>query len=93
VPFKFVLPKVAHFPLVRSAKFDALGRVDRDPATDTFASPDLWANFADFYQRATDASKLAFAASRAERADQFRASIAQLRAACNGCHAAYQKKE
>ena len=67
--------------------------VDRDPATDTFASPDLWGNFADFYQRATEASKLAFAASRAERADQFRASIAQLRAACNGCHAAYQKKE
>jgi cytochrome c556 len=67
--------------------------VDRDPATDTFASPDLWTNFADFYKRAADASKLAFAASRAERADQFRASIAQLRAACNGCHAAYQKKE
>ena len=67
--------------------------VDRDPATDTFASPDLWTHFADFYKRATDASKLAFAASRAERADQFRASIAQLRAACNGCHAAYQKKE
>ena len=26
---------------------------DRDPATDTFASPDVWANFADFYQRAS----------------------------------------
>ena len=22
---------------------------DRDPATDTFANPDLWSNFADFY--------------------------------------------
>ena len=32
---------------------------DRDPATDTFAAPDLWANFADFYRRATNASKLA----------------------------------
>ncbi len=67
--------------------------VDRDPATDTFASPELWTSFADFYKRATDASKLAYAASRAERADAFRASIAQLRAACNGCHAAYQKTE
>ena len=67
--------------------------VDRDPATDTCASPDLWASFSDFYKRATEASKLAYAASRAERADQFRASIAQLRAACNGCHAAYQKTE
>src|SRR5262245_20324783 len=26
---------------------------DRDPATDTYASPDLWANFMDFYQRAS----------------------------------------
>src|SRR5262249_36862473 len=26
---------------------------DRDPATDTFANPDLWSKFADFYQRAT----------------------------------------
>ena len=25
--------------------------VDRDPATDTFASPEVWTNFADFYQR------------------------------------------
>src|SRR5262249_4443535 len=32
---------------------------DRDPATDTYASPDLWANFVDFYQRASNASKLA----------------------------------
>ena len=67
--------------------------VDRDPATDTFASPDLWTHFADFYKRATDASKLAFAASHAQREEEFRASIAQLRAACNGCHAAYQKTE
>jgi cytochrome c556 len=67
--------------------------VDRDPATDTFASPDLWTNFADFYKRATDASKLAYVASRALRVDEFTASIAQLRAACNGCHAAYQKTE
>jgi cytochrome c556 len=27
---------------------------NRDPATDTFANPDLWSNFADFYQRATE---------------------------------------
>src|ERR1700692_2646687 len=25
----------------------------RDPATDTFASPDVWTNFADFYAHAT----------------------------------------
>ena len=64
----------------------------RDPATDTFASPDLWANFADFYKRADAASKAAFAASRAKR-DAFKPLIAELRAACNGCHATYLKTE
>src|ERR1700686_4616175 len=29
---------------------------ERDPATDTFASPELWKNFADFYARASEAS-------------------------------------
>ena len=38
--------------------------MDRDPALDTFASPELWTNFAEFYRRASDASKLAFEASR-----------------------------
>jgi cytochrome c556 len=60
---------------------------DRDPATDTFANPDLWSNFADFYQRATEASKIAWNASRAKRADEFRSGIEQLRQRCNACHA------
>jgi cytochrome c556 len=59
----------------------------RDPATDTFASPDLWTNFAGFYARATEASKIAWSASRARRAADFRALIVQLRERCNGCHA------
>jgi cytochrome c556 len=60
---------------------------DRDPATDTFASPDLWTNFADFYRRATEASKIAWVASRAKRAADFRPLILQLRERCNACHA------
>jgi len=64
---------------------------DRDPATDTFASPDVWANFADFYQRASGASTLARQASNAKRLDEFRSLIEQLRAACNGCHEKYMK--
>jgi cytochrome c556 len=59
----------------------------RDPATDTFASPDLWTNFADFYARASEASKIAWSASRAKRPADFRALIVQLRERCNGCHA------
>lgn len=66
---------------------------DRDPATDTFAAPELWTNFADFYQRAAAASKLAFDASNAKGGDEFRGLIAQLRTACNSCHAAYQKTD
>lgn len=66
---------------------------DRDPATDTFASPDVWTNFAEFYQRAAAASKLAFDASRSKRADEFKPLIARLRTACNACHASFMKSE
>jgi cytochrome c556 len=64
---------------------------NRDPATDTFASPDVWKEFSDFYQRATTASKLAFSASRAKRAVDFKPLIAELRTNCDGCHAIYMK--
>jgi len=66
---------------------------ERDPAMDTFASPDLWANMSDFYERATAASKVAFAASRAKTAAAFRPLMADLRAHCNACHAIYMKSE
>jgi cytochrome c556 len=59
----------------------------RDPATDTFASPDVWTNFADFYERATEASKIAWSASRAKRSADFKVLIIQLREGCNACHA------
>jgi cytochrome c556 len=64
---------------------------DRDPALDTFASPEVWTSYADFYERATSASKIAFEASRAKRADDFKALVAELRTACNSCHAGYLK--
>jgi len=66
---------------------------DRDPALDTFASPDVWTRYDDFYKRAADASKIAFAASRASRADEFKALVAELRTACNSCHASYLKTQ
>ena len=66
---------------------------ERDPAFDTFAAPEVWANFADFYARATEASKIAWAASRAKRAVDFRPLIVQLRAHCNACHAINMKAE
>ena len=67
--------------------------VDKDAGTDTFASPDVWTRYADFYKRNSDASKTAYNASRARNADEFKKYAIELRAACDGCHAAYQKKD
>jgi cytochrome c556 len=68
-------------------------KADRDPATDTYASPEVWTKFSDFYQRAAAASKIAFEASRAKSAEDFKARIGELRAACNACHAVFQKTD
>ena len=67
--------------------------VDIDPVTGTFASPEVWSKFADFYKRANDASKMAFDMSRADKPDVLKAKTAELRTACNGCHAAYLKTQ
>src|SRR5262245_19916862 len=48
---------------------------DRDPATDTYASPDLWANFVDLYQRASTDSKLAQYASTTKSMAEFKRLI------------------
>jgi cytochrome c556 len=65
----------------------------RDPATDTFANPAIWSNFSDFYQQASQASKVAWTASRTKKPDEFRAQIKELRLRCNGCHALNLKTE
>jgi cytochrome c556 len=66
---------------------------ERDPATDTFANPAIWSNFSDFYQRATEASKIAWNASRAKKPEEFRTQIKQLRVRCNACHTLNLKTE
>jgi cytochrome c556 len=65
----------------------------RDPATDTFANPAIWSNFADFYKRATEASKIAWQAASAKRPEDFRPLIKELRVRCNACHALNMKPE
>jgi cytochrome c556 len=67
--------------------------VDKDPGTDTFAAPEVWTKYADFYKQATAASKLAFDASRATQEAEFRTTMTQLRAACDSCHAVYLKAD
>jgi cytochrome c556 len=67
--------------------------VDIDPVTGTYASPDVWSKFSDFYKRAGDASKTAYDISRADKADELKAKTAVLRTACNACHAVYLKMQ
>ena len=67
--------------------------VDKDPGTDTFAAPEVWTKYADFYKRSTEASKLAFDASRATEEAEFRTAVKKLRAACDGCHAVYHEDQ
>jgi cytochrome c556 len=66
---------------------------DRDPGTDTYAAPEIWTDFADFYQRARDAAQIAYKASRAETEPAFKDEVAQLRVACDSCHGVYMKKD
>jgi cytochrome c556 len=67
--------------------------VERDPGRDTYASPDLWTRYADFYAQAANASKIAYKASRAKEEKEFKAFVAELRTACDSCHAVYLKAD
>jgi cytochrome c556 len=67
--------------------------VERDAGTDTFASPDVWTKFPDFYQRAAKASKTAFDMSHADKDAALKGLTAELRADCNSCHEAYLKTQ
>ena len=67
--------------------------VERDAGRDTYAAPDLWTNFADFYGRAGRASRVAFSASRAKQQSEVKTLTAELRTACNACHATYLKSD
>jgi cytochrome c556 len=63
------------------------------PDTPTTASPVVWKEFADFYDRSVAAAKTALDASQAATLDQFKPLGAQLRAACDSCHAKYMVVE
>jgi cytochrome c556 len=66
---------------------------ERDPGTDTFAAPEVWSNFADFYGRSGAASRLAYKASRTERVEDFKTLVGELRTACDSCHKVYLKSQ
>jgi cytochrome c556 len=64
-----------------------------DAPVPTTASPAVWKEFADFYGRAAAAAKTALDASQADTLDHFKPLGAQLRGACDSCHAKYMVVE
>jgi cytochrome c556 len=63
-------------------------------ATPTTATPAIWESFDAFYGMAQTAATTAFEASKADTtAEKFKELGAQLRAACDGCHAKYMHVE
>ncbi len=66
--------------------------VDLDPVKDTFASPDIWTEFADFARRAAAAAATASELRRADNEDDVKRLYRALGIACDTCHALYMKE-
>lgn len=66
--------------------------VDLDPVKDTFASPDIWTEFADFSRRAAAAANTALELRRADNEDDVKRLYRALGIACDTCHALYLKE-
>src|SRR5467141_3199797 len=67
--------------------------VERDPGRDTYASPEVFTNYPDFYAKAASAAKTAYRASRAQQDGDFKTYVAELRVACDACHGLYLKSD
>jgi cytochrome c556 len=66
--------------------------VDLDPVKDTFASPDIWTEFADFSGRSRAAANTALELRRADNEDDVKRLYRALGIACDTCHALYMKE-
>jgi cytochrome c556 len=66
--------------------------VDLDPVKDTFASPDIWTDFADFSRRSAAAANTALELRRADNEDDVKRLYRALGVACDTCHALYMKE-
>jgi cytochrome c556 len=65
---------------------------DLDPVTDTAASPDIWANFDDFYRLAAAAAQRADEMRRAADEEEVKRLHRALGNVCDFCHALYYKE-
>jgi cytochrome c556 len=66
---------------------------DPDPVTGTYASPELWRRFPDFYRLAAAAARSAHDMSRADKIDDFKTHARELRIICDTCHALYSENQ
>jgi cytochrome c556 len=66
--------------------------VNLDPVKDTFASPDIWTEFADFSRRSAAAANTALELRRADNEDDVKRLYRALGIACDTCHALYMKE-
>jgi cytochrome c556 len=66
---------------------------DPDPETDTYASPELWSRYSDFYRLAAAATQSAHGMSRADKIDDFKTHARELRIICDTCHALYSENQ
>jgi len=66
---------------------------DPDPVADTYASPELWNRFSDFYRLAAAAARSAHDMSRADKIDDFKTHARELRIICDTCHALYSENQ
>jgi cytochrome c556 len=66
---------------------------DPDPVTGTYASPELWTRFPDFYRLAAVAARSAHDMSRANKIDEFKTHARELRIICDTCHALYSENQ
>jgi cytochrome c556 len=66
--------------------------VDLDPVKDTFASPDIWTEFADFSRRSAAAAGTALELRRADNEEDVKRLYRALGIACDTCHALYMKE-
>jgi cytochrome c556 len=64
---------------------------DPDPVTDTYASPEIWSKFPDFYRLAAASAQSAHDMSRAASIDEFKTHARELRITCDTCHALYSE--
>jgi cytochrome c556 len=64
-----------------------------DPETDTYASPEVWTGFSNFYRLAAESARTAHDMSRAANFDEFKSRTRELRIICDTCHALYSENQ